>query len=35
VGAVLLEHVRVATPAAIVVSGGNIDAAKFDRVLKG
>jgi threonine dehydratase len=35
VGAVLLEHARVATPAAIVVSGGNIDAAKFDRVLKG
>jgi threonine dehydratase len=35
VGAVLLEHVRVATPAAIVVSGGNIDAAKFDRVLNG
>lgn len=34
VGAVLLEHVRVGTPAAIVVSGGNIDAAKFDRVLK-
>jgi threonine dehydratase len=35
VGAVLLEHVRIATPAAIVVSGGNIDAAKFDRVLNG
>jgi threonine dehydratase len=34
-GAVLLEHVRIATPAAIVVSGGNIDAAKFDRVLNG
>lgn len=33
VGAVLLERVRVATPAAIVVSGGNIDAAKFERAL--
>ena len=33
VGAVLLEHVRVRTPAAIVVSGGNIDAAKFERLL--
>jgi threonine dehydratase len=33
VGAVLLEHVRVATPAAVVVSGGNIDAAKFERLL--
>ncbi len=35
VGAVLFEHVRIATPAAIVVSGGNIDAAKFDGVLNG
>jgi threonine dehydratase len=34
VGAVLLELVRVATPAAIVVSGGNIDPAKFERVLE-
>jgi threonine dehydratase len=33
VGAVLLEHARVRTPAAIVVSGGNIDAAKFERLL--
>jgi threonine dehydratase len=33
VGAVLLENVRVRTPAAIVVSGGNIDAAKFERLL--
>jgi len=33
VGAVLLEHVRVRTPAVIVVSGGNIDAAKFERLL--
>jgi len=33
VAAVLLEHVRVRTPAAIVVSGGNIDAAKFERLL--
>ena len=36
VGAVLLgEGRRVATPAAIVVSGGNIDAAKFDAMLNG
>ena len=33
VGAVLLEHVRVRTPAAIVVSGGNIDSGKFERLL--
>jgi len=32
-GAVLLERVRVTTPAVIVVSGGNIDAAKFERAL--
>jgi threonine dehydratase len=33
VGAVLFEHVRVQTPAAIVVSGGNIDAAKLESLL--
>ena len=34
VAAVLLGHVRVTTPAAIVVSGGNIDRERFDRVVK-
>ncbi|MGE5099006.1 MAG: threonine ammonia-lyase [Deltaproteobacteria bacterium] len=34
VGAVLLGRVRVATPAAIVVSGGNIDPAKLERILE-
>jgi threonine dehydratase len=34
VGAVLSKRVRLRTPAAIVVSGGNIDAAKFERLLK-
>jgi threonine dehydratase len=34
VGAVLLERVHVRTPAAIVVSGGNIDAAKLENLLK-
>jgi threonine dehydratase len=33
VGVVLLRRVRLRTPAAIVVSGGNIDAAKFKQVL--
>jgi threonine dehydratase len=33
VGVVLLKRVRLRTPAAIVVSGGNIDAAKFKQVL--
>jgi threonine dehydratase len=32
-GVVLLRRVRLRTPAAIVVSGGNIDAAKFKQVL--
>jgi len=33
VGAVLLHKLdRIATPAAIIVSGGNIDAAKFDKI---
>ena len=36
VGAVLLRKLeRVATPAAVVVSGGNIDAAKFEKIVKG
>jgi hypothetical protein len=30
----LLERVHVRTPAAIVVSGGNIDAAKLENLLK-
>ena len=33
VGAVLLGRVRVATPAAVVVSGGNIDRARFESVI--
>jgi threonine dehydratase len=34
VGAVLSKRVRLRTPTAIVLSGGNIDAAKFERLLK-
>jgi len=33
VGAVLLGRVRLATPAAVVVSGGNIDRERFDRIV--
>ena len=34
VGAVLLRKLeRIATPAAVVVSGGNIDAAKFEKIV--
>lgn len=32
-GAVWLERVAVSTPAAVVVSGGNIDAARFDGIV--
>lgn len=36
VGAVWLRKVdRIATPAAIIVSGGNIDAAKFEKIVSG
>jgi threonine dehydratase len=33
VGAVLLGRVRLSTPAAVVVSGGNIDRERFDRIV--
>ena len=33
VGAVLLGRVQLATPAAVVVSGGNIDRERFDRIV--
>jgi threonine dehydratase len=33
VGAILLGRVRVSTPAAVVVSGGNIDRERFDRIV--
>lgn len=33
VGAVLLGRIRLSTPAAVVVSGGNIDRERFDRIV--